>query len=100
MTLEEAIKGLKCLAKNFSGYKPNEEMFDMAISALQKQIPQKANIIQHDHGEDLLLLYCPACKNWIGTWNSRLNRGDMRNISNGNICPHCGQAIDWEEDEE
>ena len=36
MTKEEAIKGLKVLAKDFSGYKPNEEMFDMAIKALEQ----------------------------------------------------------------
>lgn len=37
MTREEAIKGLKVLCKDFSGYKPNEEMFDMAIKALEKE---------------------------------------------------------------
>lgn len=37
MTREEAIKGLKVLRKDFSGYKPNEEMFDMAIEALEAQ---------------------------------------------------------------
>ena len=36
MTREEAINGLKVLAKDFSGYKPNEEMFDMAIKALER----------------------------------------------------------------
>lgn len=36
MTKDEAIKGLKVLRKDFSGYKPNEEMFDMAIEALSK----------------------------------------------------------------
>lgn len=37
MTREEAIKGLKVLCKDFSGYKPNEEMFDMAIKALEQE---------------------------------------------------------------
>lgn len=37
MTREEAIKGLKVLRKDFSGYKPNEEMFDMAIKALEQE---------------------------------------------------------------
>jgi hypothetical protein len=37
MTREDAIKGLKVLCKDFSGYKPNEEMFDMAIKALEQQ---------------------------------------------------------------
>ena len=37
MTKEEAIKGLKVLRRDFSGYKPNEEMFDMAIKALEQE---------------------------------------------------------------
>lgn len=37
MTREEAIKGLEGLARNFGGYKPNEEMFDMAIEALKTE---------------------------------------------------------------
>lgn len=37
MTREEAIKGLKVLRRDFSGYKPNEEMIDMAIKALEQQ---------------------------------------------------------------
>ena len=37
MTAREAIKGLERLAKEFSGYKPNEEMFEMAITALEKE---------------------------------------------------------------
>lgn len=36
MTREEAIKGLKVLAKDFSGYRPNEEMFNMAIEVLEQ----------------------------------------------------------------
>ena len=39
MTREEAIKGLKVLRNDFSGYKPNEEMFDMAIEALETDVP-------------------------------------------------------------
>lgn len=35
MTKEEAIKGLEVVKTYFSGYKPNEEMFDMAIKALK-----------------------------------------------------------------
>lgn len=38
MTKDEAIKGLKYLAKAFDGYKPNEEMFRMAIEALEHNV--------------------------------------------------------------
>ena len=41
MTKEEAIKGLKRIANDFSGYKPNEEMFDLAIQALRYWIAKE-----------------------------------------------------------
>lgn len=47
MTREEAIKGLKVLRKDFSGYKPNEEMFDMAIKALEQE-PKTGHWIRVD----------------------------------------------------
>ena len=34
MKIEETIEGMKYLKRNFSGYKPNEKMFDEAIKAL------------------------------------------------------------------
>ena len=37
MTKEVAIKGLKAYREEFSGYEPNEEMFDMAIKALEQE---------------------------------------------------------------
>ena len=67
---------------------------EIAVDVMEKQIPQKPNMIQSRQDEDLWHLYCPSCNNYIGMWNSRLKRGDMHNISNGNICPYCGQAID------
>lgn len=44
MTRKEAIKGLKVLAKDFSGYRPNEEMFNMAIEALEQ--PEQTEAIK------------------------------------------------------
>ncbi len=67
----------------------------VAISALAKQIPKKPKEIPVKENNNLWHLYCSSCKNWIGMWNSRLKHGDMYNISNGKICPYCGQAIDW-----
>ena len=71
----------------------------IAVEAMEKQIPKKPNKIQSKNSEYLWNLYCPSCENWIGRWNSRVKRGDMHNISNGNICPYCGQAIDWEDEQ-
>lgn len=51
MTREEAIKGLKVLRKDFSGYKPNEEMFDMAIQALEQE-PKRCKDCKHFNDGD------------------------------------------------
>jgi len=50
MTRDEAIKGLKALAKEFSGYKPNEEMFDMAIKALEETHDKRIVKFQKENG--------------------------------------------------
>ena len=68
---------------------------EIAVDAMKKQIPKKPNMIQGRLNENLWNLHCPSCENWMGMWNSRLKRGDIHNISNGHICPYCGQAIDW-----
>ena len=49
MTRETAIKGLKAFRREFSGYEPNEEMFDMAIKALEQEPTTK-----NDLGVDLI----------------------------------------------
>ena len=46
MTREEAIKGLKAFRKEFSGYEPNEEMFDLAIKALEQE--PKIKVLERD----------------------------------------------------
>ena len=67
---------------------------EISVEAMEKQIPKKPNMIQDKYNANLWHLYCPLCENRIGMWSSRLKRGDMHNISNGNICPYCGRAID------
>lgn len=105
MNNQEAIASLKTLCHTCDLFpkcvheKPEcFQAIEMAISALEKQIPKKPNKIQSKNSENLWNLYCPSCENWIGMWNSRLKLGDMHNISNGKICPYCGQAIDWEDE--
>ena len=44
MTRETAIKGLKAFRREFSGYEPNEEMFDMAIKALEQEPTTKNDL--------------------------------------------------------
>ena len=60
------IDGLNALQKRMDG--------DMAIEALEKQIPKKLK----DDG----WLYCPIC-------------GRDVLMDRFNYCPDCGQALDW-----
>lgn len=62
MTREVAIEGLKAFRREFSGYEPNEEMFDMAIKALEQEPTTKncrtcRNFGSH-HG------ICEICKDY------------------------------------
>ena len=97
MTNEEAIIMIKTVEGHLLFDEKWKDAFDMAISALEKQIQKKPKKIPVKESKNLWHLYCPSCENWIGMWNSRLRCGDMHNISNRNICPYCGRAIDWSE---
>ncbi len=99
---EEAIERIK---EHIAIHQYNEphairiaEALQMGIDALEKQVPKKPNEVPPKDNENLWDQYCPSCKNWIGMWSSRLKRGHRINNINRNICPYCGQAIDWEEE--
>ena len=90
MTLEEAIKILSelhdqcCQADSIfctdtTGARC--EAVDMAISALEKQIPLKL-IAESDGYTDSF--YCPSCKH-------RIDEDEVEGY-----CPDCGQKIYWE----
>ena len=59
------------------------QMLDIAIVAIKKQIPQKPVLVEKS--EHYFIYDCPVC----GEWTSYIY----------NHCTHCGQALDWEEDE-
>ena len=102
MTNNEAIDKLITLkfaqalqAKAFSeDGKPLEPDFDiavnMAIEALEKQIPQKPINAETSYGEFITHL-CPACKKRIA-----LEPCDHSLITH---CYWCGKAFDWNEEE-
>ena len=95
MDNREAIKTLSELRRetNDSWY---EEVYDMAISALEKQIPKKPMIKIDVFNENLWHLYCPTCGTWVGMHNKRLKQKDMHNNTNSEICAKCGQMFDLE----
>ena len=57
--------------------------FENAISALEKQIPKKPDILGYREGREIntISYTCPNCNKHIGRENH---------------CKHCGQALLWE----
>lgn len=83
MTYEEAIKLLNSVAIYY-GSKCTRNAVDLAILALEKQIPKKPLHMHKNY-------YCPICKEdgWM-LWDDAVPN-DM-----DKYCGKCGQAIDWD----
>ena len=96
MTTQEAIETLKLMQGQVEWDYPMDYAVavDMAVDALQKQIPKKPVISIDVYVNSLRRLYCPSCGSWIGRWDNRLKTIDMHNSTNKHICAQCGQAID------
>lgn len=90
MTNEEAIKELKedralyesDIVKAGDGTPDGDLMLaiDMAVEALEKQIPKE--VVIQKINEDIEIFYCPRCR-------VRFIRMDMK------YCSKCGQALVW-----
>ena len=103
MTPEEAIKTITQMLNEFcneDSYAPEcEDAVDMAISALEKQMPEKPMKSIDVYNENLYKLNCPTCGKYIAYGNSRvgtLNKWTMA----PDRCGYCGQAVDFSEWEE
>ena len=89
MTPEEAIKVLRVILDPYDYpfgekskcYQYDLEAINKAIEALKKQIPKKPYDTVH----------CPLCKIEV-----ELQPIDIEQVT---YCLHCGQAIDWSDDE-
>lgn len=68
-----------------------ERAFDMAIEALEKQIPKKP--VDNHH--------CPNCGSGLAT--EHITQEEYKEICracfNPKYCSECGQAIDWSDEE-
>ena len=83
------FEGQKKVAKLYS------EAIDMAIEALEKQIPKKPTKLTYKLLIDAGWIYaCPNCKMACGE-----NKYHLEATSDEMYCPSCGQAIDWSEEE-
>ena len=94
MTLEEAIKTIKLAQAQIEWDCPMDYAvaFDMAIEALEKQIPKKPKRIDHWR-------LCPDCYEKYGFSYDYLVGMKQRGHEDVSYCLGCGQAIDWTEDE-
>lgn len=87
MTYQEAIKELKLInlksVHPFLSWEEMKDIRDMAIEALEKQMPMKPI---HKH----LNYYCPICgDDGLVTWD------DAEPNDFDSYCCKCGQALDW-----
>lgn len=85
MTPEEAIKTIKAAQSEVEWEYPMDYAvaFDVAVEALEKQIPKKPT------GQHYAHMRCPLCNHRIP---SGLGSSSRRR---DNWCNYCGQAIDW-----
>ena len=86
MTNQEAISVLESIDAKTDYFLINDdaraEAIDMAISALEKQIPQKPNNCIW-YGDGSAMGHCPMCDT-------------LMDSDSDAHCYGCGQAIDWE----
>ena len=82
MTEQEAIKSMENLNLVLSITDSERESVKMAIKAIEKQIPKKANKIIYSKHMDARMGICPVCKsNEVYEWNV--------------YCSKCGNKLDW-----
>lgn len=96
MTESEAIKRIKeCRnTPNFQPYIYMNEALNMAIQALEKQIPTKP-IFNHNLSDTLSLFHC-ECGSTIKVSH---DIGIMNNNNAPNYCSKCGCRLDWSDEE-
>ena len=90
MTYEEAIKHFKSLQKRYTKEHNGRmcEKVNLALEALEKQIPKKPLIRKaEDYFGNVKHTLCPNCQETDFVFTKPC------------FCHHCGQAIDWSDDE-
>ena len=82
MTEKEAIKELSYDETAYGG-KCTSEVREIAIQALEKQIPKKPlfGTVRND-----TTYHCGSCKKFIGFYDTRIYE----------YCHNCGQKLDWQ----
>ena len=90
---QKAIEKLKRISKIIGSVGEAEDFTDIAIEALEKQVPKKPNkTVDTSWGIKREVNVCPVCDYYLSEINFI---GDGEKVS---YCEVCGQAIDWEEE--
>ena len=71
-----------CYGDKYVYENPEPYAIELAISALEKQIPKKPHGVDGFHNSE----HCEICEKEL--------------YEKYNYCPECGQALDWSEDDE
>ena len=90
MTASEAIKMLQIQKPAYGCkeyQKPLMYAYEMAIQALEKQIPKKPIKSENQVVRYVNTYYCPTCE--LGITGTNIAKW----------CYHCGQKIDWSDEE-
>lgn len=96
MTKQSAIDKIKCfpnwnLDDEWLKEDEMQELSDMAVEALEKQIPKKI-ILNSEEDREYEDYICPNCKNIL---QQRIKGSTRMTIYNYKVCHNCGQALDW-----
>lgn len=94
MTENEAIKEFQQNIDMPFGSNISRETSELAIQALEKQIPKKP-IFNHNLSDTLSLFHC-ECGNTIKVSH---DIGIMDNNNAPNYCSNCGCKFDWSDEE-
>ena len=84
MTNEEAIIDIRENIQPIVGGKS----LDIAISAIEKQIPKKVELYKHNGDFKWENYPCPYCGEMLGL---EINKRYVK------FCPNCGQSLQWED---
>jgi len=99
MTPQE-IDRIQCAIRHIQTASDVDEWaVEIAVNAMQRQIPKKPMKSIDVYNENLYKLNCPTCGKYIAYGNSRvgtLNKWTMA----PDRCGYCGQAVDFSEWEE
>lgn len=87
--VRDETEAIECLISNkpTSGYLMLQESIDMAIKALEKQIPKRPIKSKEQKIRYVNTYYCPICNLGFTGFNI------------AKWCYHCGQKLDWSEEE-